>query len=170
MSLPRARRKTVPGGRLERDVVVRSGTGGCRLEVAGVRRDVTLRGEALPATVATAAVVAAAEELHGVGHDFNGRAVGASLLVLPLTPLEPAVDRDRAALGQVARAVLALRAPHGDVEVVGLVDPLAGVVLAARVGGDAQAADGGAARRVAQLWIAREVARQDNAVDVGGCH
>ena len=47
------------------------------------------------------------------------------VLVLPLAPLEAAVDRDRAALGEVLGAVLALRAPDGDVEVVGLVDPLA---------------------------------------------
>ena len=85
------------------------------------------------AAAAAAAVVTAAEELHGVGDDVDRLALVA-LLVLPLAPLEAAVDGDRAALGQVARAVLALRAPDGDVEVVGLVDPLAGrAVLAARV-------------------------------------
>ena len=57
--------------------------------------------------------------------------------VLPLAPLEAAVDRDRAALGEEAGAVLALRAPDRDVEVVRLVLPLArGVVLAARVARD----------------------------------
>ena len=72
----------------------------------------------------------------------------------PLAPLEPAVDRDRAALGQVAGAVLALRAPDGDVEVVGLVLPLAGAALAPRVARDPQAADGHAARQRAQLRVA----------------
>ena len=65
-----------------------------------------------------------------------------AVLGLPLAPVEPAVDRNRAALGEVVGAVLALRAPDGDVEVVGLVDPLAALaVLAAAVDGHAKLAD-----------------------------
>src|SRR5215212_6880474 len=52
---------------LERDVV------------AGVGGDVALLGEAA-AAVAVAAVLAAAEELHGVGHDLHGLAVVAVLV------------------------------------------------------------------------------------------
>ena len=74
---------------------------------------------------------------------------------------------DRAALGEVLRAALGLVAQDGDAEVVRLVGPLAGLVLAAAVHGDAQAADGGAARRVPQLGVARQVADEDDAVDVG---
>src|SRR5205807_1964666 len=57
--------------------------------------------------------------------------------------------------------------PYGDVEVVGLVDPLAGAVLLAGVDGDAQLADGGAARRLPQLRVAGQVADKDDPVDVG---
>ena len=103
---------------------------GC--EVARVGRDVGARGEAVAAAAAHAGVVAAAEELDGVGDDLDGLALVA-LLVLPLAPLEAAVDRDRAALGQEAGAVLALRAPDRDVEVVGLVLPLAGRLSLRRV-------------------------------------
>jgi hypothetical protein len=42
-----------------------------------------------------------------------------------LTPIEAPVDRDAAAVRHVARGVLALGSPHDDVEVVGLVGPLA---------------------------------------------
>src|SRR3954451_7139963 len=115
---------------LERDVVVRgrrgaacAGRGGRGREVAGVDRDVRARGE--PA--ATAVVVAAAEELDGVGDDVDGLAL-AALLALPLAPLQAPVDRDGPAAAEVAGAVLALGAPDGDVEEVGLVHPLAGRV------------------------------------------
>src|SRR5439155_25104408 len=91
-----------------------------------------------------------------------------AVLRVPLAPLEPAVDGDRAALREVLRAALSLVAPDGDVEVVRLLGPLAGgAVLAARVHGDPQAADGGPARGVAKLGVAGQIADQDDAVDVG---
>src|SRR5688500_10486755 len=124
-------------GWLERDVVVGPAAGRRRREVPGVGGDVALRREA--AAVA-GALLAAAEELDGVGDDVYGLALVA-FLVLPLAPLEATVDRHGAALLEVGGAVLALRAPHRDVEVIGLVDPLARCVLAARVAGDAEAAD-----------------------------
>ena len=136
------------------------------LEVPGVRGNVALRREA--ATVL--ATLAGAEELDGIGNDIHRLALVA-LLVLPLAPLEPSVDRHRAALREVLGAVLALRAPDGDVEVVGLVDPLAGrVVLAAGVDRDPQAAHRGAARRAAELGVAGEVPGDHDPVDVGCCH
>src|SRR3954468_17142153 len=123
------------------------------------------------AAAPAAGVVTAAEELDRLGDDVDRGAVLAGVLVLPLAPLQAAVDGDRAALGQVPRAVLALGAPDRDVEVVGLVLPLAGrVVLAPRVDGDAQLADGHAAGQRAQLGVEGEVAGQDDPVDVGGGH
>src|SRR4051794_28933513 len=87
-----------------------------------------------------------AEELDVVGDDLDGLALAG--LGVVFAPFEATVDGDRAALGEVAGAVLALGAPDGHVEVVGLVDPLTGrVVLAARVARDAQLADRGAARQ-----------------------
>src|SRR4051812_46102006 len=157
----------------ERDVVFAGaaasagGRGRRGLQGALVHGDVAAGLEAVPAA---AALLAAAEELDGVGDDVDALALVA-VLVLPLAPLETPVDRHGAALAQVARAVLALRAPHGDVEVVRLVDPFAGaVVLATGVHGDAEAAHRGPARRRAQLGVAREVAGDDDPVDVGGCH
>ena len=93
------------------------------LEVRGVGGNVRLRLEAV-ATTAARVVRARAEELDAVGDDLDGLALGA-VLGLPFAPVEPPLDGDGASLGEVVGAVLALRAPDGDVEVVGLVDPLA---------------------------------------------
>src|SRR5262249_13431538 len=145
-------------GSSEGNVVV----GGCRREVG-----LGLRARRHELRLAALAVTAAAEELHGLGDDLDGLALR-PVLRLPPAPRPPPVDPDRPALGQVLRAALALVAPDGDVEVVRLVRPLAGrAVLLARVDGDPQLADGGAARRVAQLGVAREVPDEDDAVDVG---
>src|SRR3954451_19374869 len=114
------------GRGLEGNVVLAAGgtaaAGGSRgrLEVALVARDVAAAGEAV---AAAPAVLGAAEELHRLGDDVDALALVA-FLVLPLAPLQATVDGHRAALAQVARAVLALGAPDGDVEVVGLVLPL----------------------------------------------
>src|SRR5262249_30235800 len=117
---------------LKRNVVV----GG--LEIGVGRRLGAGRDELV---LATAGFAAAAEELNAVGDHFDSLALR-TVLRVPLAPLEAAVDRDRAALREVLRAVLALLAPHSDVEVVRLLGPLAGrAVLAARVHGDPQAAD-----------------------------
>src|SRR4051812_19348586 len=130
-----------PRERLERDVVFarrRGAASGRRaggLEVARVGRDVGPRGE--PVAAAHAGVVAAAEELHRLGDDLDVLALVA-VLVLPFAPLEATVDRHRTALGEEARAVLALGAPDRDVEEVGLVLPVTAGAAAARVAGDAQ--------------------------------
>src|SRR5581483_34609 len=146
---------------LERNVVV------ARAAEVRVGRGRRARGHELVAGLA-GRLAAAAEELHGVGDDLHRLPLGA-VLRLPFAPLEPAVDRDRAALREVLRAVLALVPPDRDVEVVRLLGPLAGrAVLAARVDGEAEAADRRAARRVPQLGVAREVADEHDAIDV--CH
>src|SRR5262245_31610509 len=145
-----------PWSLLEGDVVV---GGGRELGVGLLAR----RCEGLLA----ATVAAPAEELHGVGDHFHGLALGA-VLRLPLPPLEAAVDGHRAALREVLRAVLALVAPDGDVEVVRLLRPFARrAVLAPRVDGETEAADGSAAGCVAELRIPREVSDEHDAIDVG---
>src|SRR3954471_8771882 len=162
---------------LERDVVVRrrARARADRLgrEVRRVGRDVRVRREAVVvaagALAALAAVVAAAQELDGLGHDLDRLALGA-VLSLPLAPVQAPVDTDGAALGQEARAVLTLGAPDGDAEVVGLVDPLAGGVLTPAVGGDAQRADAIARLEAPELRVARQIPREDDAVDVGCRH
>src|SRR6266576_4608627 len=145
---------------LERDVVV-----GRRREVGALL--LCPRRHELVAAAVT--VAAAAEELDAVGDDLHGLALAAAVLRLPLTPLEAAVDRDRAALRKVLRAALRLVAEDRDAEVVRLVRPLARLVATPAIDGDAQVANGGAARRVPQLRVLRQVPDQNDAVDVG-CH
>src|SRR6185369_5534257 len=102
------------------------------------------------------AVLAPAEELDALG-DHLDRLALAAVLGFPLTPLEASVDGDRTALREVLGAVLALLAPHRDVEVVRLVRPLPRLVLATRVDREPQGADGCPGRRVPELGIPREV-------------
>src|SRR3954452_21890727 len=147
---------------LEGDVVV----GAAATEVVVARRRAR-RHELVAAPGHLAAAVAAAEELDALGDDLDRLPLRA-VLRFPLAPLEAPVDRDGPALGEVLRAVLALPIPDGDVEVVGLLCPLAArAVLAARVHRDAEAADGGATGCVAKLGIARQVADEHDAIDVG---
>src|SRR5215210_1551500 len=152
----------------EGNVVVRSPGGHRRLrEVRCVRGNIALRREA----TAVLATLTGAKELDGIGNDIYRLPVLAAFLVLPLAPLEPPVDRDRASLREVLGAVLALGTPDGDVEVVGLVDPFARrLVLAPRVARDPQAAYSHAARKVPELRVAGQVPREDDPVDVGACH
>src|SRR4051794_19806840 len=133
-----------------------------------------MRGEAVvvllaAAAAAAAVLVTAAEELHGLGDDLDRLALGA-VLRRPLAPVQAAVDADRAALGQEAGAVLALRAPDGDAEVVGLVDPFTRGLAAPRVGRDAQAADRRAGLQRPKLRVARQVPGENHAIDVACRH
>src|ERR1044072_6925451 len=103
---------------LERDVVV-----GCCREVGAL-----LRRAGRHELVAALAVAATAEELDAVGDDLHRLPLAGAVRRLPLAPVEPAVDADRAALREVLRATLGLVAEDGDVEVVGLVDPVVRLV------------------------------------------
>ena len=147
----------------------RQARAGNPLRERGRRCPVRLGGP-IPGESATGGVVARAQELHRVGNDIGCLAFCA-VLRLPLAPLQAPVDRDRASLGQVARGILALRAPYGDVEVVGLVGPFAArAVLATRVARDPQTAHGRAARQRAQLGVGGQVSGHYDSIDVGGGH
>src|ERR1700744_2655480 len=153
----------------EGNVVVRGSAHGRALEVTGVDRNIAFAragagGEAVP--VAATGVVTTAEELHVLGDYIDSLALGT--LLAPLAPLQPAVDRDPATLGQVLGAVLALGAPDGHVEGVGDGLPLLGLgVAAAAITGDAQRADRVAAGQRAQFGITRQVPGDGDSVDVG---
>ena len=105
---------------------------------------------ALTLPLALAAAVTGTEELDRLGDDLDRLPLAAPVLAdRHSAPVEAPLDRHRATLEEVVGAVLALRAPDGHVEVVGLVDPVAGLaVFAAAVDRDAQLADGGAAAGV----------------------
>src|SRR3954447_8988246 len=159
---------------LEGDVVfgARAGRGRCRrtcrLKVARVDRDVAALLEAI---AAAGALLAAAEELDGIGADLDEFALARAVLGLPLAPLEAPVDGDRPPLGEEARAVVALGAPDGDREVVRLVGPLAGrAVLAPGVHGHPQRAHAHARLKRAELGVTRQIAGKDDAVDVRRSH
>src|SRR5581483_557612 len=106
----------------------------------------------------------------GIGDDIDRRALLPGVLVGPFAPAQATVDRHRASLGEKLLAVLALSAPHADVEVVGRVLPHSLAVAAPTVTGDAQRAHGGPAAGGAQFRIARQIAGDDHAVDVAASH
>src|SRR5947209_6730833 len=81
-----------------------------------------------------------AEELDAVGDDADRLAV-LTLRRCPLAPVQPAVDRDRAALREVLRAGIGARAEDGDVEVVRLLLPLPILAAPAGIGREPQVAD-----------------------------
>src|SRR6478609_9908553 len=142
---------------LERDVVVgRSREVGALL----LRR---ARGHEL---VAAVAVAAATEELDGVGDDLYGLPLARAVGRVPLAPVEPAVDADRAAFRAVLRAALGLVAEDGDVEVVRLVDPGSRLVPPAAVHCHPHAANRCTAGGMPQLGVLRQVAYENDAVDV----
>src|SRR6476659_2108760 len=128
---------------LERDVV--AGRAGCgdRLELLALAR---LR--------------LAAEELDRFGHDRD--VLATTVVGIPLAEIEATLDSHGPAFGEVLRATLALSAPDGDVEVVGLVDPLFAAVLAASIDSDPEVADLGPAIGGFQVGVAGEVAGDDD--------
>ncbi len=110
------------------------------------------------------ALAGAVKKLDRVGDDTHRLAF---LLVagLPLAPLEPPIDGDTAALAHVVADALSRCAIAADVEEVRLLRVAAVAVAAARVTGDAHAADAHAGGQLAQLGIAREASDQNDAVD-----
>src|SRR6185369_16045388 len=125
---------------------------------------------ALAVVVATTAAhaLAAAEQLHLVRDDLGGVVVLA-FLVLPLARLQAALDVDRTALLQVFAGDLRQAVVEDHAVPFGLFLLLAALpVLPVARGGDADVAHRGAARRVAHLGIAAEVADDDDLVD--RCH
>src|SRR5256714_15576163 len=86
---------------LEGDVVV-----GRRREVGALllRR---ARGHELVAAAAVT-VAAAAEELDALGDDLHGLPLARTVGRVPLAPVEPAADADRAAFREILRAALGL--------------------------------------------------------------
>src|SRR3954454_201249 len=123
------------------------------------------RGHELVAAAAVA-VATTAEELDALGDDLHGLTLARAVGRVPLAPVEPAVDADRAPLREVLRATLGLVAEDGDVEVVRLVDPLPRLVAPAAVHSHPHAADRRTAGGVPQLGILRQVAYENDPIDV----
>ncbi len=110
--------------------------------------------------------IAAAEQLHAVADHF-GRIFLDAFLVGPLARLQAALDIDGAALFQVFAGDLGLAPEQHHRVPFRFLLLFAGLVLPGVGGGDAQVGHGVAARRVARLRIAAEVADQDHLVDRG---
>src|SRR5207237_188821 len=64
------------------------------------------RGHELVAAAGEVAVATAAEELDALGDDLHSLPLARAVGRLPLAPVEPAVDSDRATLREVLRAAL----------------------------------------------------------------
>src|SRR2546422_1570168 len=141
----------LPCAPLERDVVVLRGPRFLRKRL-GRRHGGRRRG------------LAASHELDALGHHLHHVPLLA-VLTFPLARLEPALDQDRTALVEVLAAALRLLAPGDDREERGLfalVAPLRRVVAVDR---QPQVGHGGAARRVAQLRGAGQIADQEDLVE-----
>ncbi len=98
--------------------------------------------------------VTALEVDDGIGRDLQGRALLA-VAALELAGLEATLDEDLVALAQALGDPLGAVTPDADAEPVGLLDPLAGLlVLGALVDGDVELGHRAIARRVAHLRVA----------------
>src|SRR3954453_23330710 len=147
---------------LERDVVVGRGR-----EVGGLLPRARWH-ELVAASAAALTVAATAQELDGVGDALHGLPLAGAVGRVPFAPVEPAVDADRPSFREVLRATLGLVAEDGDVEVVRLVDPGARFVAPAAVDCHPQAANRRTAGGMPQLGVLRQVAYENDAVDI--CH
>src|SRR6185437_6803837 len=110
-------------------------------------------GNELSLAVASAATLAAAvEELHRLRNDFDLRALR-PILGFPRGPVEAAVDSYASSLREMHVQGVSLVAEHLDVEEIGLVDPVPGVVLLATVHCDSELEDSGTRWEVSQLGV-----------------
>ena len=107
---------------------------------------------------------AAAEQHDPVAADL-GRVALVAVLVVPLARLQPALDVDLLALGQIFGQRLGRLAPQHDAVPLGFFLPLTGLVVPDLGRRHVDRRDGRAARRVAQLGVASEVADQNDLVD-----
>src|SRR5947209_12922430 len=154
----------------EWDVLVASSSYRSGLEIAGVDRNVALRrlgiaGEPVSIPTTGRVVACASEELHGISDDIDRFALLS--VGLPGAPLEPTVDRHRAALLQILSAAIRLPPKDGDAEKVRLLLPVTrGPVLTTGVAGDAKLADRQPTRGRSVLGVTRQVAGQHDSVDV----
>ena len=124
-------------------------------------------GVAAPAASTAAAVLARADELHGLGVDL-GRVPLVAVLVLPLAGLDAAFDVDGSALRQVLVAHLGGAAPDDDAMPLRAFLTFAALVRPVLARGEREVDDGLTVRGLAQLGVTSEVADEDGFVDT--CH
>jgi hypothetical protein len=132
--------------RLEGDLEI---PGADELSLAGV----LVARRRLAVHVADAGVGGGVEKLDSIGDDADGM-TALALVGFPLSPLEPAIDADAAALARVAPDRVRRRSVDVDVEVVRALGQGPVRVSAAAVAGDPQPADARARRQRANLGVA----------------
>src|SRR5262249_25248743 len=105
-----------------------------------------------------------AEQHDPVAADF-GRVALVAVLVVPLTRLQAAFDVDLFALGEIFGERFSRLPPEDDAVPLGFFLPLTRLVVPHFGRRHVDRRDGGAARRVAQLGVAPEIADENDFVD-----
>src|SRR5947209_6811658 len=144
--------------------VVFFGLAEAALVVRGALRRRGLRGRG-GRTVGLEVAAAPAEHLEVLADDLGLVPLLARLLVVPGTRLEPSLQVDLLALGEVLAGDLGLLAPDDDLVPLGLLLLLAVLVPPAAVGGQGEAGDRLPRRGRPHLGVAAQVADQDHFVD-----
>src|SRR5690606_11810811 len=113
------------------------------------------------------AITAAAEKLEVFQDNLHAAALLSAGLVLPLVEPEAAFDEERTTLGAVLRNRLTLTTPRFDIDEGGFLTRLTRLVLERAIDGQTELADGRALGRAPQSGVARQVADEEAAVEIG---
>src|SRR5437660_415849 len=156
---------------LERNVVL-GALGRAAFVHGGRRLTEVLRGGAAARCAASLAALAGGEKDHAAHRirDHLGGVLLGAFLVGPLPRLQPALDIDLPALGQVLAAQLCGLAPDHDAVPLGAFLLLALLVGPVLVGGDGEVGHRLSAGRVSDFGILAQIAYQDDLVDAAARH
>src|SRR5437660_6996891 len=156
---------------LERNVVL-GALGRAAFVHGGRRLTEVLRGGAAARCAASLAALAGGEKDHAAHRirDHLGGVLLGAFLVGPLPRLQPALDIDLPALGQVLAAQLCGLAPDHDAVPLGAFLLLALLVGPVLVGGDGEVGYRLSAGRVSDFGILAQIAYQDDLVDAAARH
>src|SRR5579863_7439539 len=176
--VPEERRLLRSNG-LKRNVFVRNGPGASRrvlrfrralIEIVAARAPRRSPSRAAAEVSAPGAFAASAEQ-HQVVHDDLGHVfLLAAGLVVPGMGAQAALDVNLVALLQILAGNLRGARPGGDVVPLGAVLPVAVFVLEAFVGGQTKLGHGRALGRVFHFGIFAQVAEKNDLVDTFSCH
>ena len=118
-------------------------------------------------TALIATTTLAADELHVLADHAQTGALLASRFVVPLVELQTALDKDRAAFGEVLSGQLGLTPPQGDVDVGDFLNSLAIVTGANPVYRHAKVTNRSSLGSVTDFEIPGDIPEKHDFVDVG---